>query len=80
MNEDTVTAYRVRRSRCQVCGHASTLDNWVVFIGDNRASVISPLGIHMADNLVDARDWVWAHGGHPVYRQEPEGWLRSPGS
>lgn len=72
MNQDTVTAHRIRR---QVCGHASTLDNRVVLIGDDPVPGVSPLGIHLADNLIEARDGVWAHGGRPAYRREPEGWL-----
>ena len=77
--QDVLTTYRTRGAICQTCHTSVRGLPWVILIGDDRAAAAGPAGIHLADNLVDARDWVLAHRGDNItYRQEPEGFLNPP--
>ena len=81
MQQDVLTAYRTRRQPCSVCRPEIRGQPWTILIGDGRASAIGPAGIHLADNLVDARDWVMAHGARGIAcRRELLGFLRRPGA
>ena len=74
MQQDVLTAYRTRRHPCSVCRPETRGQPWTILIGDGRASAVGPAGIHLADNLVDARD-----GARGIaYRREPLGFLRPP--
>ena len=78
MHQDILTAYRTRRQTCQVCKPATQHQPWAIFIGKARAIAAGPAGIHLADNLVDARDWVLAHRPSSItYHQEPKGFLKT---
>ena len=78
MQQDVLTAFRTRQQTCNVCHPSVQGKPWTIFIGNEGAIAVGPGGIHVARNLVDARDWVLAHRASSItYNQEPQGFLKT---
>ena len=67
-----------RWRKCRTCDPSVQGKDWIILIGNDRAFAVGTGGIHMAENLANARDWAMAHGANGIhYQQEPPGFIKN---